>query len=383
MVSKSFHRGRRARYASILKENTLEMFRSGLEKQENGDQNYPFLPDADFYYLTGFENPEAVLTACRYKGEVEFVLFIHRATAKEARWQGIDYNKTSVRALTGIRDVRYLDEMDAYLAKVRARKGEIRIRRTHSDLSFLRQVKTKEEIERHKLAAEITTEGVDAILQHLRPGLHEYEIEAYFDFVLKTRNAGHAFQTIAASGKNACVLHYSRNDRKMKAGDMILFDLGASVGHYACDLSRTYPVSGKFTRLQKRLYTAVLKGLLAAEEAAKPGYPKDQLQLLSKRIMTEELLRIGFIQKAKEIDRYYQHGSGHFIGLFTHDVGDPKAKLQPDMMFTLEPGLYFDELELGIRIEDTLLVTKRGVDVFTGRIPKEIDEIERIMKKRR
>lgn len=194
-------------------------------------------------------------------------------------------------------------------------------------------------------------------------------------------NARHAFPTIAASGINACCMHYERNDCQMQDGSLILFDLGAEWGYYASDISRTFPVNGKFTEEQAALYNVVLKGLDAAIAASKPGKPKNELQDLSKSVMAEELIRLGYIEKPEEISRYYFHGSGHYIGMYAHDVGNDNAPLEEDMMFTLEPGLYFDDLKLGIRIEDTLLVTKDGCEVLSGRIPKTIEEIEAFMRK--
>ena len=376
MLSKAFHRGRREAFASVLKNNTMELIESGSLKQEVGDQNYPFVPDMDFYYLTGLELPDAYLAAVKRDGVCEYTLFIKRTDRRSARWTGEDYNITSIRKLTGIKNIRYNDTVGEFIES--NRKG-LKLKKKHSDLSGIRYIKTKEEIECHRKAAEITAEGVDSILRNLRPGMYEYEIEAYFDFALKSRNAGHAFSTIAASGKNACVLHYDRKDSLINNGDMILFDLGASWKHYCCDLSRTYPANGKFTKQQRQLYNIVLDGLKAAEEAAVPGVCKNDLQYISKDVMTKELMDAGFIKKPKDIDKYYCHGSGHYIGLFTHDVGDNNAPLCENMMFTLEPGLYFDELSLGIRIEDTLLVTKDGVDILTGDIPKEPDDIEKIM----
>ena len=253
---------------------------------------------------------------------------------------------------------------------------------TFQDLARFRQVKTKEEIALHRKACDITASGVNNILAHLKPDMFEYEIEAYFDFTLKSQNAKHAFPTIAASGANACCMHYDSNDRKMMNGDMILFDLGAKWGGYDADVSRTFPVNGVFTEEQRTLYEVVLKGLDAAIAATKPGQPKNELQDISKQVMANELMRLGMIEKPEEIMRYYFHGSGHYIGLYTHDVGDDNALLEEDMVFTLEPGLYFDELNLGIRIEDTLLVTKDGCEVLSGNIPKTVADIEDAMKRR-
>jgi Xaa-Pro aminopeptidase len=247
----------------------------------------------------------------------------------------------------------------------------------------MRTVKSKEEIEAHYKSAAITEEAVKNMLKNMKPGMTECQIEAYYDFVLKSHNVKiPAFWTIAATGKNACIMHYVDNDTKTKDGDMILFDLGAQWDHYCTDVSRTYPVNGKFTERQKQLYNAVLKGLDAALAATKPGQLKGELQLISKRVMAEELVKIGKISTVEEIDKYYFHGSGHFIGLNTHDVGDHDGMiLEEDMMFTLEPGLYFDDEEIGIRIEDTILVTKDGCEVLSAGIPKTVEEIEAFMKK--
>ncbi len=169
------------------------------------------------------------------------------------------------------------------------------------------------------------------------------------------------------------------NDRQMQDGDMVLFDLGAEWGYYASDVSRTFPVNGKFTQQQKDLYNVVLKGLNAALDATKPGQKKSELQEISKNVMAEELIKLGMIEKPEEISKYYFHGSGHYIGLYTHDVGNDNELLEEDMVFTLEPGLYFDDLNLGIRIEDTLVVTKDGCEVMSDGIPKTVEEIEAFM----
>ena len=172
----------------------------------------------------------------------------------------------------------------------------------------MRTVKSKEEIEAHYKSAAITEEAVKNMLKNMKPGMTESQIEAYYDFVLKSHNVKiPAFWTIAATGKNACIMHYVDNNTKTKDGDMILFDLGAQWDHYCTDVSRTYPVNGKFTERQKQLYNVVLKGLDAALAATKPGQLKGELQLISKRVMAEELVKIGKISTVEEIDKYYFH----------------------------------------------------------------------------
>lgn len=415
MISKEFHAGRRRLYRELLEDNSMGFVFSGEEKEDRGDQMHPFTPYANFYYLTGFDQPRAVFMAVKTGGVYRETLFIDHPDEMKARWQGISYDKDSVREETGIENVEYLERFEEKLplfgrrnairrlyvdianwetgftmnpAQKFARKvldhyPYLEVRNTFEDLAHMRQVKEKEEIALHRRACEITTEGVNHMLRHLKPGMYEHQAEAYFDFVLKSRNARHAFSTIAASGKNACVLHYVANDREMQDGDMILFDLGAEWGGYASDVSRTFPVNGRFSEQQKALYQVVLKGLEAAIEKAKPGQPKNELQEISKAVMAEELIRLGMIRKPEEISKYYFHSSGHYIGLYTHDVGDDNAPLEPDMMFTLEPGLYFEELGIGIRIEDTLLVTEEGCEVLTAGIPKTVEDIERFMSEKK
>lgn len=411
MISKEFHASKRMQYAELMKDNSMGFVFSGKEKSDRGDQVYPFTPYANFYYLTGFTQPEAILMITKMNGKVSETLFIDHPDERSKRWLGIFYTTESVKEETAIENVVYLEKFEGsiplfrkpdlidnvyvdlaswgmpfsqnpdqeFAARIQRSYPTVHFYNTFHDLSIMRQVKSAEEIALHRRACVITEEGVKNMLRHLKPGMYEYEAEAYFDFSLKTNNARHAFPTIAASESNACSMHYSANDRKMEDGDMILFDLGAEWNYYASDVSRTYPVSGHFSEQQRALYNVVLKGLEAAIEATKPGRPKNELEDLSKQVMAEELMKLGMIEEPEEIMNYYFHGSGHYIGLYTHDVGDDSAVLEEDMVFTLEPGLYFDDLKLGIRIEDTLVVTKDGCEVLSGNIPKTVEEIEAFM----
>lgn len=414
MLSKGFHALRRTMLKEYMEDYSMAFVFSGDEKEDRGDQMHHFTPYANFYYLTGFSQPKAVLMLTKIEGVCKETLFIHHTDEMMARWQGVSYTKDSVREETGIDQVEYLEKFEAsiplasgrnqiknfyidianwedgftenpaqrFARKICSRYPYLNVVNTFGFLAIMRQVKTEEEIALHRRACEITTDAVLSILDHLKPGMYEYEIEAEFDYVLGKNHARHAFNTIAASGKNACVLHYVRNDALMEDGDMILFDLGAEWGYYASDVSRTFPVNGRFTDRQRELYNVVLKGLEAAIARTRPGQVKFELQEISKAVMAEELIKLGMIEKPEEISKYYYHGSGHFIGLYTHDVGSDKAVLEEDMVFTLEPGLYFEELGIGIRIEDTILVTKDGCEVLTDRIPKTVDEIEAYMERR-
>lgn len=412
MISKEFHASRRKLYAERMEDDSIAFVFAENELPDKGDELHPFTPYANFYYLTGFDQPKSILKMTKRGGRVQEVLYIRRTDERMKRWLGVVSTKESVQAETGIERVEYLDcfrdeitlfgwpgaikcvyvdmanwcgedhltQAQKFAAELRTKYPDIPIRNTFNDLALIRQVKTDEEIALHRKACQVTADGVKCMLSHLRPGLYEYEAQAYFDFMLKRANARHAFATIAASGANACVMHYSANDRRMQDGEMILFDLGAECGYYAADVSRTYPVNGRFTEQQKALYNVVLKGLEAAIAAARPGQPKNELAGISKDVMARELVRLGMIERPEEISKFYFHGSGHYIGLYTHDVGNDDAPLEENMMFTLEPGLYFDDLKLGIRIEDTLLVTRDGCEVLSASIPKTVEEIEAFMQ---
>ena len=329
MVSKEFHASRRRLYAELMEDDSIAFVFAENELPDKGDEFHPFTPYANFYYLTGFDQPKSVLKMTKRGGRVQETLYIRRTDEKMKRWLGVFCTKESVQAQTGIERVEYLDffrnevtlfgwpgaikcvyvdmanwsgedhltQAQKFAAEIRMKYPDIPIRNTFNELAIIRQVKTDEEIALHRKACQVTADGVKCMLAHLRPGIHEYEAQAYFDFVLKKANARHAFATIAASGANACVMHYTANDRQMQDGDMILFDLGAECGYYAADVSRTYPVNGKFTDQQKALYNVVLKGLEAAIAAARPGQPKNELAGISKDVMARELIRLGMIER--------------------------------------------------------------------------------------
>lgn len=410
MLSRDFYIGRREEYMKLLPELSVGIEMAGDERVSTHDECYPFEPYRNFFYLTGCDTPGVIYMAVKAKTYQREYLFIERQSEQQILFEGANASVDTLKEQTGIENILYLDEFQRMLSRVCSQNirelyidmGKwdpyhlddpvqrfceefrkvfpyITIRNIHHELCALRPIKEPEEIEAHRKAAAVTVEAVTYMLKHIKPGMRESHIEGYYDLILKKHGCGHAFPTIAASGRNALTLHYGENSSIAQNGDMILFDLGGSYEYYCTDVSRTYPVNGKFTEEQKALYEVVLKGLDTAIALSKPGVVKDDLQKESKRVMAEELIKLGKIEKPEEIDQYYKHGSGHLIGLNTHDEGDSELLLAPGMMFTLEPGLYFEEEGIGIRIEDTLLVTEDGVDVLTDSIPKRIDEIEAIM----
>ena len=413
MSNTEFYVNRRKRFAETMVDNSFYFVCSGNTIESTDDAEYTFQPYRNFVYLTGRQDVDATLVISKINGKVSETLFMHIPTEKELRWIGTRFDSDEIKASTGIsalvpnetwdsfisRMLFYNDVQDVYIDLARynmnypaneAQKRANRLKEIYPYLNIhnayqticrMRTVKDAAEIADHRKAAAITEEAVKYMLSNMKVGMTESQIEAYYDFVVKSHGCKFpAFTTIAATGKNACIMHYVDNDTATKDGDMILFDLGAQWNLYCTDVSRTYPVNGKFTERQKMLYNVVLKGLEVAESLSKPGQLKSELQQISKKVMAEELVKLGVIEKEEEISKYYMHGSGHFIGLNVHDVGDTNdIVLAEDMMFTLEPGLYFDDEKLGIRIEDTILITKDGCEVLSGGIPKTVEEIEAFM----
>ncbi|NLW69805.1 MAG: M24 family metallopeptidase [Eubacteriaceae bacterium] len=407
---------RRKKYQDAMKDNSMAFLYSGDEAESSHDECFAFEVYRNFYYLTGVDTPKAIYLVFKVAGVVSETLLMHTPTEHEQRWSGIKFDIDELKEKTGISAIRPLEDWedvvsrglfgsgvkDCYMDMARWRmsypyNGEqklahqllkaypyLTMHNSYETVAQMRTVKTPEEIAAHRKACLITEQAVKNMLDNIKPGMMEYEVEAYYDFVLKSNEVmTPAFPTIAAGGINACYMHYMRNNSRLADGDMILFDLGARWDYYCADVSRTYPVNGKFTARQKELYNVVLAGLNAALEATKPGQPKDELQNISKQVMAQELMKLKMIETPEEISKYYFHGSGHFIGLDTHDVGANGMTLAKDMVFTLEPGLYFDDEKIGIRIEDTILITEDGKEVLSGGIPKTVEEIEAYMSRRK
>ena len=256
------------------------------------------------------------------------------------------------------------------------------IKNIYHEISNLRMIKSGEEIELIREAIDITDKGIRTLMKNANSGMREYELEAYFDFTLKSSGVtDYAFRTIAASGKNATILHYDQNNSELEDGKLILFDLGAQYKYYNADISRTFPVNGKFTERQKQVYNVVLRAQEAVTAIARPGILFSVLNETAKNILTTGCIEIGLIKEASELSKYYFHGVSHYLGLDTHDVGSRDVELRPGMVCTNEPGLYIEEENIGIRIEDDILITEDGCENLSKKIIKTVEEIEKFMMK--
>ena len=411
-MDSSFFEGNRRKLYNAMKDNSAAVLFSGKAPKKLGDENYPFTPLRNFYYMTGLDRQNMIILMYK-KGQVcETTAFIERYDEVKAKWVGAVMLPDEVRKISGIDNVSYIDEFNEIFASVMFNKRienvymdfenrdfEIwgdsmplaeKIRRNYPYVDFInahniiaefRMIKEDCEVEKIEKAIDITKKGIYAMMKNSRAGMMEYEIEAYFDFELKRNGVkDFAFKSIAARGINGTVLHYSDNNCKTKEGDLILFDVGAQWEYYNGDITRTFPVNGKFTERQKEIYNIVLEGQKKVIEAVKPGLEFKRLNEILKEHNACELKKIGLIKNDEEVNRYYFHSVSHMLGLETHDVGrHNEGLLQEGMVFTVEPGLYISEEEIGIRIEDNVIVTKDGCRVLSKDIIRTADEIESFM----
>lgn len=371
------------------------------------DEDY-FVVNKNFYYLTGDNEKSDILVIEKNNNIVNEYMFIKAPNEFEEKWTGKTYNKNQIYEFSGISNIYYLEEYDSIINSLLNRytnvyldlnKPEFKkelsyeetIKATLKNKNVLdftpliksaRTIKQKEEIIEFKKAIDITNKGIIAILDNLRPGIYEYQIESYFDQAIKYNGAnGYSFPTIAASGKNGACLHYSANNTIMKDNDLILFDLGATYNYYCADISRTFPISGKFTERQKLFYNIVLEAQKRVFEFYKPGVTTKEANELVIKFYQEKLLEIGLIKNKEEVSKYYYHGVSHHIGLDCHDLCD-YTPLKPGCIVSVEPGLYIKEEGIGIRIEDDALITEDGCINLSEHIIKSVDEIEKYMSNR-
>ena len=395
-----------------MKEESLLILFAGDAPFRSADQQYKFTPNRNFYYLTGINDKKVILTILKTETEVIENVYVQREDELMAKWIGRAISKNEASEVSKIKTIKYLDEFDSIVSSYINRLGinkiyldlerqsmdipstqsqdmanilrikypYLKIKNIYPKIIKLRTVKNDYELEKIKKAIDITKSGIEAMAKNIKPNMHEYEVEAYFDFEIKRLGASsHAFNTICASGKNATVLHYEDNNQVMKDGDLILFDLGAEFDYYCADISRTIPVNGKFTDRQKQIYSIVLLALKAVEEEAKPGLTLKDLNDVAKKVLSKGCMDIGLIDKEEELSKYYFHSVSHSLGLDTHDVWSADNKLEKGAIITNEPGLYIEEEGIGIRLENDLLIVEDGCINLSKHIPIEIDDIENLM----
>lgn len=407
---------RRSRVLDQLGDTAALIVAAAPEMIIGRDTELRYVPDSELYYLTGYTEPEAVLVLHPEQEGARFTLFVRERDSARELWTGKRGGVEAARehfgadaaypiaelakqlpGMVGSVDRIYArlgsgrPDVDAVLQRIlndaRARRARLgtgahTITEAGELLDAMRLVKDAEELRVMREAARITCESFSDTIARMRSGIGEWEVEASIEYGFRLRGASAAFPTIAAAGANATVLHYIENRHQSKADDLLLIDAGARYRMYCADVTRTVPVSGKFTAEQRDLYDIVLAAHDAAINAVRPGATTDSVHTAAQRILAEGLLQLGLlkgtidelIEREDGLKRYYPHKTSHWVGLDVHDVGayatrEGPARLAPNMVLTIEPGLYLAERGIGIRIEDDVLVTSDGYDVLTREVP--------------
>ncbi|BCR36036.1 aminopeptidase P family protein [Mariniplasma anaerobium] len=415
------YKKRRDAYLNNINDQSISLFFSGVSPQKSNDQHYHFSVNRNFYYLTGINQQNVVLMTLKGNNEAHSYLFIETIDPVKALWDGAglsfeEASKVSGIDLTHVKDILtlksflnglvstnrraaygfieslYLDlerqsensaatQAGQFSSYVQTTYPYLNIKTNQLVLAELRTVKDEQEIELVNKAVDITYKGLNRIMDTLKPGVYEYEIQAEYNYVLNKHRTDTSFDTIAASGQNATVLHYVENDSKILDNTLVLFDLGVDYEFYCSDVTRTFPANGKFTKRQKEVYEVVLEANKKTIEWLKPGITMKEFNDYGKNILIQGAKRIGLIKEDAEISKYYYHSLGHYLGLDVHDVGNYSKEIPVGALITVEPGLYIAEEGIGIRIEDDIYVTKDGSINLTKKIIKEVKDIETYMNK--
>lgn len=398
-----------------MADHSIAVLYSGIEHHVSADEYDLFTAHANrnFFYLTGLRRDKMALVLDKAAAEPKTTLFIEEADPAMERWYGRKVTVDEAKELSGIDNVRFIDELDgaldmimtredvytAYFDTYRHQKEDlpdynvvkanefkaaypgVSIRNLFPFVAEQRMQKDEDEIALTKEAIKLTDTALKNVLANLKPGMFEYEAQADFEYSIRRNGAEWtAFPTIAGSGMNGTMLHYDTNQDMMEDGSLLLMDLGARVRGYNSDITRTYPVNGKYTERQRQVYDIVLEANRTVLKEAKPGMTTVDLNNICKQVLAAGCIRLGLIEKEEEISRYYMHGVSHHLGIDVHDVTvDFNKKLRPGAIISDEPGLYIDEWEIGIRIEDDLLITEDGAVCLSEEIMRDADEIEAYM----
>jgi Xaa-Pro aminopeptidase len=403
------------------------------DTRRSNDTHYRFRQDSDFFYLTGFEEPDS-LAVIRREPDSKYTLFVRPRDPEREIWDGrragvegakSDFGADEAFPIAefGTRLAAFLDgadvlyyrlgvdrDLDDTIIKEIGRMRALNRKPIHPPQTIvdpgtiiheLRVIKSPEELEIMQTAADIAAEAHCEAMKNVRPGMQEYQIEALIEQVFRRRGASApAYTSIIGAGPNATVLHYINNDGELRDGDLVLIDAGAEYKGYASDITRTFPINGRYTKAQREIYDLVLKAQMSCVEMVRPGVTHDQLKQHSIEVLTEGMVELGLLEgkpeeliKEKKYEKFYMHGLGHMLGIDVHDVGryyfgQESRALEPGVVMTVEPGIYVAPdtkdvpekyLGIGVRIEDDVLCTNNGPRVLTTKVPKHAEEIEALM----
>ena len=423
---------RRAQLMASAGDGAILILPAATERVRSRDTHFPYRQDSDFWYLTGFAEPEAVLVLVPGRKHGESILFCRERDPEREGWDGPRLGPDGVVDQLGVDDAYPISDIDDILPgllegrrrvhyhlgrdpdfdlKLIGWLNRVRAQVRHGaqppqeflELGHLldeqRLFKSADEIRLMQRAADISVEAHRAAMRAARPGIHEYELQAELERVFRMHDAEPAYASIVGTGANACVLHYRDNRARSKAGELVLIDAGAEYRGYAADITRTFPVGGRFSKQQRAIHDLVCAAQAAALAQARPGVAYEAGHVAAVEVLTEGLLALGMLQgnlgeaiKREDYKRFYRHKTGHWLGLDVHDVGEYRLDgesrlLEPGMVFTIEPGLYIPAAPdlpakwhgIGVRIEDDVLVTADGHRVLTGALERSADEVEALM----
>ncbi|QUO32961.1 aminopeptidase P N-terminal domain-containing protein [Faecalicatena sp. Marseille-Q4148] len=412
-------RSRRETLLGQIEGPAMILIFSGKAPMRSLDESYPFSVDRNFYYLTGIERENMILVLKKdYAGKTTEELYIEPYDEYLAKWVGGRMRSSEAMEISGVQNIRYTDsffeKMNGWLdasrgtgkihvhldlwrykegqADTEAHKFAAKLQREYpyvqiddivGALAAMRCVKSDIEIDKMKRAQETTRCAIEAMMKHAYPGVNECELEGAFDFALMKQGVKeHAFPSIVAGGVRATTLHYQDNNQEVKDGELVLIDLGSANEHYCADISRTFPVNGKFTERQKEIYNTVLEAQDLVIAGARPGLTFAELNQMVVEFYESKLDELGLRKDGKGVGDYYYHGVSHGLGLDTHDLDTAKEHvLRPGMVITVEPGLYIEEEAIGVRIENDILITEDGAIDLSSDILKTVEDIENFMRK--
>jgi Xaa-Pro aminopeptidase len=417
-------RRHRSNLAKLIRPNSLAVANANDVLPTNADGTLVLRPNSDLFYLTGVEQEESILLLYpdAHEESMREILFLRETNDRIATWEGHKLTKEEARKISGIQRVEWLSEFRSlfhrlmcecehvylntnehkraaievptrearFVADTQARYPLHDYQRLARLMHRLRAVKCDEEVALLKHACAITRAGFLRVCKFVKPGVTETEVEAEFAHEFIRRGGGFAYSPIIASGRNACVLHYLANDQVCRKGDLLLLDVAAAYANYNADLTRTIPVSGRFTRRQRQVYDAVLRVLRAVSKAATPGKLPKQWQKEAEAFVEKELVDLGLLKMSRirkqdpdkpALKKYFMHGVGHPLGLDVHDVADTTQPIQEGWVLTVEPAIYIPEEGFAVRLENDLLVRAEGNVDLMADIPIEAGEVEKLMRK--
>ena len=405
------HQNRREKLLRQLDEGALVILSTNPQQLRNGDVYYPFRPHSDFWYLTNFTEPCAVAVFSKKT----YTIFLRDKDPSKEIWDGERLGVQNARAVLKADQAYSISQLKTILPKlidkatklyydpksgaldddIRQILAKSRYQSLRAYVSEMRLIKDAEEIALMQKAADISVNAHQLAMQQTRAGLFEFEIASIFAGHFKKNNGEYAYSPIVANGKNACVLHYIKNNQTLNDGDLLLIDAGCEIEGYAADITRTFPVNGKFSKAQAQIYQIVLDAQMAAIDAIKPNQSVAKPHQIATKIIKQGLIKLGILPSAGKLSQFYMHGTTHWLGMDVHDVGEYKQngqnrQFKPGMVTTVEPGIYIpkdDKINpiywnIGIRIEDDVVITETGNTVLSKSLVKTIDEIENLMGKK-